>query len=145
MDDVDTPRGGADKFLAAKKLELAALNLKHYLKIQDEQVTLKAIVEALRKTQDKAQTGDPEEFGISLAQQASILAATFDFYLNTAKDAYCADGKFLMALKAQRQMLSTINTWRLLEKHKTEAGAGKNKKTAKRTEQNGWPDAPLDR
>ena len=132
MTDLNDIKNTATKFLAAKKLELAAQNLRHYLKIRDEQVTLQAIVESLSAAQDEARSGNPESFGEILARQTEILATTFDFYLDKAQDAYTQDDKIMMALKAQRQMLSTVNTWRHLEKIK---------KTEKRTEQN----APLDR
>lgn len=122
-----------------QRLELAAKNLQHYLKIQEEQVTLENIVSALRDTHINAATAGPDDFTDILNAQARLLDATFQYYLNAGQNGYTKDDKVNMAFKAQRQMLSTLNTWRHLEKHLKKAA--KNKKTAKRTEQN----APMDR
>ncbi len=136
MTDLTDAKDAAEKFLVTKKLELAAQNLKHYTKIAEEQVTIDAIVSALQDTQDKAQNSNPKDFSALLGQQSQILDATFQFFMDNAKEAYTGGDKIAMALKAQRQMVSTINTWCALEKIK---------KTEKQTEQDGEKNAPLER
>lgn len=118
----------AEAFLSAEQLNLAARNIQHYLKIQDEQVTLDAIVSALRETLTETRDGTSESLGDMLALQAKILDATFGFYMHNAHDAYNVDGKINMALKAQRQTISTINALQRMDRQTI-------KKTAERTRQ----------
>lgn len=104
----------AGAFISAEKLNLAAQNLRHYIKIQDEQITMDKLVQDIRAT--LVTSRKPENLSDMLALQAKILDAAFGYYMHEAHNAYCADSKVIMALKAQRQALSTINTLRALNK-----------------------------
>ena len=99
-------------WLAAQKLELAARNLSHLLKIQEEQISLDHIVTELKHRLDDARDGDPDDFSVMLANQSNMLDATFLHLLEAAKKStYTCDDKINLALKAQRQVERTIRTW----------------------------------
>jgi len=106
-------------YIAAQKLELAAKNLQHLIKIQDEQVTLENIVASLRTMLENAKGGDTDDFGAILANQSNILDATFLHLLDRAKDcSYTYEDKINLALKAQRQVERTIRTWQRITAEK---------------------------
>ena len=99
-------------YIAAQKLELAAKNLQHLIKIQDEQVSLDHIVTELKHRLNDARNGDPDDFSVMLANQSNMLDATFLHLLEAAKKStYTCDDKINLALKAQRQVERTIRTW----------------------------------
>lgn len=100
--------------LSVETLSLAAKNLQHYLKIQNETVTLDAIVHDLRNTLDHRHA--PENLSDILTLQAKILDAAFAYYMNKARDSYVSDDMVQMAFKAQRQTISTVNALRHLNK-----------------------------
>jgi hypothetical protein len=128
----------AKTFLETEKLRLAAMNLQHLLKIQEEQVTLDAIVHDLQRTMIDAHAGVPDDFSDLLASQARILDATFNYFLNKSKGAYSEEDKVNIAMRAQRQSERAIMAWKKLRK---QDGPQKFPKLPERTRQN---DAPLD-
>lgn len=106
-------------YIAAQKLELAAKNLQHLMKIQAEQTSLQSIVTALSRMLADARNCDTEDFGTMLANQSNMLDATFLYFLDlAARSPHSHDDKVNMALKAQRQVERSIRTWRLLSEQK---------------------------
>lgn len=106
-------------YIAAQKLELAAKNLQHLMKIEAEQVSLQTIVSGLSRMINDARNGETDDFGSMLANQSNMLDATFLYFLDLAsKSPNSHDDKINMALKAQRQVERTIRTWRLVSEQK---------------------------
>jgi hypothetical protein len=142
----NTYQSAAD-FIAAKKLDLAARNLQHLLKIADEHVILDNIVESLERTIIDAHCGNSDDFSDILAAQARILDAAFNYYVNKSKDAYSEDDKINIALRAQRQTDKAINTWKRIKTEKPPKPRfvfRDDKKFPERTEQMLVNNAPLD-
>lgn len=109
----------AADLVAAQKLELAARNLKHLMKVQEEQASLENIVGSLRTMLSNAKDGNTDDFGSMLAHQSNVLDATFLYFIDKAKDSpHSHDEKINLALKAQRQVERTIRTWRLISEQK---------------------------
>lgn len=137
-------------YIAAQKLELAAKNLRHLLKVQEEQVSLDNIVSSLERTIVDAHAGNPSDFSDILAAQTRILDATFNFYIDKAKNGYSEDDKINIALRAQRQTDRTINTWKRIKTEKPVQPryiireCRTYKKFPERTEQMLTDNAPLD-
>ncbi|PZQ45059.1 MAG: hypothetical protein DI551_08615 [Micavibrio aeruginosavorus] len=108
----------AEDRLATERLNLAARNLQHLMKMQDEQVTLENIVAALRTSVTGALNGDRDDFSFILANQSNILDAAFLHYVERAKGSQWHADHINMALKAQRQTERTINTWHRINENK---------------------------
>lgn len=98
-------------YVAAQKLELACRNLKHLLKIQNEQASLENIVASLEQSLIDAHANNPLDLHEMLVLQARVLDAAFYYYTNHAPGSYCADDKIDRALKVQSQLVKTINMW----------------------------------
>lgn len=111
----------AATFVAEEKLRLAAANLKHFLKIQNEQITLEDLKHDILQSMADAHAGNPDDMSAVLAKQMRVLDATYDYYMDKATGKYTEDDKVSMALRAQSQALRTINTWARL-KHSPERG-----------------------
>ena len=122
-------------FVAAQKLELAARNLRHLIKIAEEQASLENIVASLEQTIIDAHAGNPDDFSDILAAQTRILDATFHFYIDNSKGKYTDDDKVNIALRAQRQTDRAINTWKKLK------SITKEKKFPKQSRQNAEMDS----
>jgi hypothetical protein len=106
----------AQIFIERQKLELAAKNLQHFLRIQKEQVTLDAICDNLIQRLIDAQSNNPSDFCEMLATQVHILDATFHFYLEEAKvKDYTRYEQVAFALKAQQHALRTALGWKKLK------------------------------
>ena len=94
-------------FVAAQKLELAARNLQHLLKMQQEQASLENIVGSLQQT--------VIDICDSMAVQMRIFDAVFQKYVFESDGSRFVDDKLGFALKAQNQMLRTAQTWKRLK------------------------------
>jgi hypothetical protein len=107
-------------YVAAQKLDLACRNIQHLLKIQEEQISLNAIVDSLQESLGQAHANNPSDMRDILVTQTRILDATFHYYMHNAhKSTYTSDDKVTMALRAQRQTERTISMWsRLTERDK---------------------------
>ena len=106
-------------YIAAQKLELAAKNLQHLMKIEAEQATLQNIVSSLSHILSEAKNGNTDDFSTMLANQSNVLDATFLYFIDLAKtSSYTHDDKINMALKAQRQVERSIRTWQRITDNK---------------------------
>ena len=102
-------------FVAAQKLELAARNLQHLLKMQQEQASLENIVGSLQQTVIDAHANNPMDICDSMAVQMRIFDAVFQKYVFESDGSRFVDDKLGFALKAQNQMLRTAQTWKRLK------------------------------
>ena len=98
-------------YIAAQKLELACRNLQHLIKIKDEQTSLEAIVASLEQSLVDAHANNPTDIHDILIMQTRILDAAFHHYIKEASGAYTRDEKIDRALRAQSQMVRTVNMW----------------------------------
>jgi len=135
----------AEEFVRTENLKLAAANLQHLLKIQQEQTSLEAITESLQQTIINAHGNAPYDLCDMMVVQARILDATFHYFVDKSKDKYTEPDKLAFALKAQQQTVRTALAWKKLKSEnyvvrKIVPLAVGEKKHAERTEQN----APLD-
>ena len=101
-------------YIAAQKLELAAKNLKHLLKIQEEQASLENIVGSLQQTVIDAHANNPMDICDTMVVQTRILDAAFHKYVDHAGERNTYDS-LEFAMKAQNQMLRTALAWKLLK------------------------------
>jgi hypothetical protein len=135
----------AEEFVRTENLRLAAANLQHLLKIQQEQTTLEAITNSLEQTIINAHGNAPYDLCDMMVVQARILDATFHYFVDQSKQKYTEEDKLTFALKAQQQTVRTALAWKKLKSEnyvvrKIIPLAVEEKKYAERTEQN----APLD-
>ncbi len=123
----------AENKLLAHKLELAARNLQHLLKIQQEQASLENIVASLEQTLIDAHGNNPMDACDRMTVQTQILDAVFHKFVGEAEQGYMRDN-LEFALRAQNQMLRTALTWKRLKtdtymKHKIIRLLGADEKT----------------
>lgn len=135
--------GAAD--LHAHRLELAAANLQHLFKIEKEQAAIENITASLEQTLTDAYANNPVDLCDMMAIQSRILDAAFNYFLEQSRNGNNTMN-LALALKAQNQVVRTINTWKKLKtetyiKRKILNYPRHEKKRAERTGQN---DAPLD-
>lgn len=102
-------------WLAAQKLELAARNLSHLIKINEEQSSLENVVASLERSLIDAHGNDPSDLCDMMVLHARILDSLFFYYLGDSKDKYTADEKMDKAMKAQAQTVRTIHAWKVLK------------------------------
>lgn len=99
-------------FVAAKKLELAARNLEHLLKIKKNRQASKTSWPPSNPPLSMRMRATTMTLPISWRRRPRILDGAFLYYIDAAKDAYTADEKMNIALRAQRQTDRAINTWK---------------------------------
>lgn len=133
----------ATQLVETETLRLAARNLQHLIKINEEEVTLDNIVTSMQKTIADTKSDTPEELEDILVTQARILDGAFLYFLDKSKNAYTEHEKVDMALKAHKQMLSAVNTMRHLKQQRLKEHE-KNLKIEKQTEQKRGRYAPMD-
>lgn len=102
-------------WLAAQKLELAARNLSHLLKIHQEQTSLENIVGSLQQTMIDTDANDPRDLCDMMTVQARILDGVFHRFLDDAHGKYTSDDKIAFAMKAQAQTVRTAMAWKRLK------------------------------
>ncbi len=105
----------AADFVAAQRLELAARNLSHILKIQEEQVTLEKVTESLQSTMVDAHANNPVDLCDMMVTQARLLDGLFHFYLDESKGRYTEHDKIATAMKANAQTVRTVHAWKKLK------------------------------
>lgn len=108
---METPHEPGLPNLAAHRLELAAACLQHLFKIEKEQASIEHIVASLEQTITDAHANYPEDLCDMMAVQTRILDAAFNYFLEQSKIGNKGDN-LAMALKAQNQVVRTINTWK---------------------------------
>ena len=105
----------AADFVAAQKLELAARNLGHFIKIQEEQVTIEKVVNSIQQTLLDAHANNPADLCDMMVTQANILDGLFHFYLKESQGKYTEHDKIATAMKAQAQTVRTVHAWKKLK------------------------------
>ncbi len=105
----------AADFVAAQKLELAARNLLHILKIQQEQVTIDRVVSSIQQTMVDAHANNPTDLCDMMVTQARIMDSLFHFYLDESKGQYTEHDKIATAMKANAQTVRTLHAWKKLK------------------------------
>ena len=105
-------------WLAAQKLELAARNLTHLIKINEEQTSLEHVVASLERTVIDAHSNDTSDLCDMMVVQARILDSLFYHYLDNAKGKYTCDDKIARAMKAQAQTVRTLHAWKKLKEER---------------------------
>ncbi len=103
-------------WIAAQKLELAARNLQHLIKIQDEQLHLGNVVASIQQTMLEAHANNPADLCDMMVVQARIMDGLFHHYLDKSRECgYTEDDKIGAAMKAQAQSLRTVHAWKKLK------------------------------
>lgn len=105
----------AADFVAAQKLELAGRNLKHLLKIQEEQASLENIVATLKQTVIDAHANNPMDLCDMMVLQARLLDGLFHYYLDNGTGKYTEDTQVEKAMRAQAQTVRTLHAWKKLK------------------------------
>lgn len=104
--------------LAAQKLELAARNLSHLIKINEEQTSLENIVLSIERSVIDAHGNDTSDLCDMMVVQARILDGLFFHYLDESKGKYTCDEKIAKAMKAQAQTVRTLHAWTKLKEER---------------------------
>ena len=105
-------------WLAAQKLELAARNLSHLIKINEEQNSLENVVASLEQTVIDAHSNNPSDLCDMMVIQARILDSLFYHYLDSANGKYTCDDKIATAMRAQAQTVRTLHAWKKLKEER---------------------------
>ncbi len=105
----------AEETLSAQRLDLAARNLRHFLKIDEEEATLNGVTASLERTMINAHGNDPADLCDMMAVQTHLLDSLFHYYLDQSKTAYCKESWIDRALRAQQQTMRTALAWKRLK------------------------------
>jgi hypothetical protein len=105
----------ADIMIGEERLRLAAQNLQHLLKIQEEQTTLNKVVAALESSLIDAHGNNPTDLCDMMVAHAHILDGLFHYYLDASKGAYTSEAKVATAMKAQAQTVRALHAWKKLK------------------------------
>lgn len=100
--------------LEAEVIRRTAINMVHFLKVEEEKKAVDQVVFSLRQSMVDNQAKNPLDFSDILTTNARILNAGFEFYLDKAHESPQAEQKIAMAMKMQSQLARTIDTWRRL-------------------------------
>lgn len=108
-EDLDSLMEHLPPFLERHQLELAARNLQHLIKIQDEQLHLDNVVASIQQSMLDAHANNPTDLCDMMVVQARIMDSLFHYYLDKSKATpYTEDDKIGAAMKAQAQSLRTV-------------------------------------
>ncbi len=111
LPDIET-MDDAELTLYQQEVERTARNLARFLEIEEEEKTLEDIVFSLEMVKVNNNARNPVEFADMLGENAIVLNAAFQFYLDKAHKSPAPDHKIRLALLAQSQLIRSIATWK---------------------------------
>lgn len=101
--------------LAAKKLHLAAEQLRRIFHLENDIETLDGLTASLRQTILDANADNPHDLCEMMVVQTRLLEGVFYYYFDKAKDPDAERIAMDTALRAQQQIVRTLNTWKNLK------------------------------
>ena len=105
----------AKRLIETEKYKLAAASLQHYLKIQNEQLTIENITNGIMESVNCETWGDSRTLDEQLMKQARTLDTLFDYLLQRANGKYIETSIIDLALRAQRQAMTTTAKLRQIQ------------------------------
>lgn len=101
--------------LAEKKLRLAAEQLRHIFHLENDIETLDGLTTSLEQTLIDANANNPRDLCEMMVVQTRLLEGVFYHYFDKAKDPAAEQAAMDTALRAQQQIVRTVNAWKKLK------------------------------
>ncbi len=101
--------------VSARQRELATRNLAHILKIEQEQQNLEQTAWSIEQSIIDAHANNPTDLCDMMVVQARLLNGLFHDYLQQSHALRNKDPKIDCALRAQQQIVRTLNAWKKLK------------------------------